>query len=184
MLRDQTASVIRRYQQQETGTNTALIHHGREKAPPAVPSPLNFTIATSLEDQALAFLFSTLVLRPTSDWRTSHGHLDFLLPFYQRAPPDSPLALATSWLGVLKLGTCTKGKPYASERLLLSRVLSSTLIATADPIQSISDETLETVIILQYGEHARARRYRGSLPSSTYQKGAETLIRKRGMLNF
>ena len=184
MLRDQTASVIRRYQQRESGTNTTLIPQGREKSPVALPSPLNTNIASSLEDQALCFLFSTLVLRPTSDWRTSHGHLDFLLPFYQRAPRDSPLALATSWLGVLTLGACTKGKPYAAEHLLLSRVLSGTLTATADPIQSTSDETLKTVIMLQYGEHARARRYKASLPSSTHQKGAEALIRKRGTLNF
>lgn len=119
------------------------------------------------------------------DLRTSHGHLDFLQPLYLKAPVNSPVAAATTWLAVVLMGTYDKGRPYHLERQLLTKVVENTLVALKDPTLSLKDETLMVVLILSYGEHLRNQRYgRQSSASIIHQQGAEALIRKRGDLNF
>jgi hypothetical protein len=93
----------------------------------------------------MSFFFSTVVPSPTGDWQAIQGRLDFLLPLYLKSFSESALALATSWLSVVMVGTCLKGKPYFSEGDLLSNALESLLFAVADPMKSLKDETLTTI---------------------------------------
>ncbi|KAF2092514.1 hypothetical protein NA57DRAFT_82230 [Rhizodiscina lignyota] len=147
VLRDETATLIGRYRNQKRG---AAVSHvaGMTVQPPSLPKD----IALAFESRALHFMLSGAAWEAT-DWRTSHGHLDFVQPLYRGAAFDSPLALAATWLAVLIMGTCYSGTPYSSERLLLSKVFKSILAAVADPVHSVKDETLAAVILVTYGEH-------------------------------
>ena len=177
VLRDQTASVVGRHRNQR---RESPISPG--KLPGTTPQTSSFPkdVAYGLESHALAFLFSM----PVRDWRTSHGHLDFLQPLYQKVSSDSPLALATSWLAVLMMGTCDKGRPYPLEALFMTKFIKSIQADLRDPISSVKDETLTAVILVTYGEHLRDQRYGSRSTCILHQEGAEALIRKRGVLNF
>ncbi len=145
-------------------------------------------MAESLEAHALAMLFSADFVAPMRDWRTSHGHLDFVQPLYKRVTSESPLALATCWLAVMTMSSnCNRDQPYPLEAVLLSKVIQAILAAIEDPVTSVEDETLTAVVVLTYGEYLRTHRL-GQLPptswATVHQEGAEALIRKRGELNF
>ena len=181
VLRDHTTSLVARHRK----TTCEIPVSPTKIACKALQTPsLPRDITYSLESHALAFLFSSGDIVPARDTRASHGHLDFLHPLYQNVAPNSPLSLATSWLGVVVMGMYNRGKPYSLEGQLIGKVIESILAAVADPISSLKDETLMAVILVAYGEHWRERRYGTYQTSAIHQQGAESLIRQRGILNF
>lgn len=175
-MRDQTAVVTHRYRR-KAATKTADPPKPRE-------SNLPWDVAPSLEVNALYVFFTSVVLRPAKDWRTSHGHLDFLLPLHLNAACDSALALATSWVAVMLMGITLKDEPYPLENVLFAQAITKVMADVADPLKSMTDETLSAVIMLQYGEDIRSQRYKRCLPSPVHQDGAEALVKKRRALNF
>lgn len=215
VLRDQTARVVGRYHNRNRNHDHNSSPRRNESPRPSSSSSsyksifnplvtfLPKELPHSIESHSLAFLFSTA---PKRDHRTSHGHLDFLRPLYNNVNLDSPLALATSWLGMLLLTTeSTTCGPInqsrsshceESERNLTIKMLQSIRSAINDPVLSMKTETLTAVILVTYGEYIRKRdRIYGhgydSKKKSTimaafmiHQEGAEALIRRRGRLNF
>lgn len=137
------------------------------------------------------FLFTTGTLLYKKDDRLSHGHLDFLQPRYQDALSESPLALATTWLAFIIMGSHTNERywiHYSERSQLMTRALQGISNAIRDPVDNVKDETLSAVILLAYGEYLylQSKECIGKVDArfTIHQDGAEALIRRRGLLNF
>lgn len=181
VLRNKTDSVISNYKRRQA--NGFVSHELERSKASLVPESLGLSLRT----RALSFLVSTLVPGLNGDQQTSNDHREFLkslLVLYENSPSDSTIVRATTWLSVVVMGTCSKGKPYFLEGILLSDALGSVNEALMDPTQSGRDETLGAVLALQFGEHMRYQRYKVTKSSTVHQSGAEALVAKRGTSNF
>lgn len=120
----------------------------------------------------------------TVDPQSQSGFPELLRPLYERLPLDSPLQLATSALAV-NVTYSALGRPLESD--LPSSLLSKALLATKsiinDPVQSLTDETLASVLILGACE-ALKQAAESHPPSGVHKFGALALVRARGPLNF
>ena len=150
------------------------------------------------EQEAICAFFLDFVLLPRHP-DSFRGHLEHLLPLYQGALPNSPIALATSSVALSVSGN---PHPRSSDRQLarniFGRALRKTSNAIRDPVESLKDETLMAVLLLGLYERINASPSSTSQrPSSdhtepapppasmtsTHNEGAAALVKHRGVAN-
>jgi hypothetical protein len=132
---------------------------------------------------ALCFFFTGYVTI-ARDPQTSRGFLEYLLPLYSNAPHDSPISQATSALAIMLASMWSrKGIETEESRRFFGKALAMTKAAIDDPQQNTTDETLMTVLLLEFYESCNSR-FRSEVSSGTHNAGAIALVKHRGSLNF
>ena len=101
------------------------------------------------EQQAICAFFLDFVLLPRNP-DSVRGHLEHLQPLYQKAAPESPLALATSSVALIMSGgsAVRTADQQQMGRATFGRALQKTSTAIRDPVESLKDETLMAVLLL------------------------------------
>lgn len=117
-----------------------------------LPLSLPRSFHDSPEQQAVNGFFVNYVLIRRHPY-SRRGYLDCLLPLYQNARDDSLLSLATTAMALAIEG----GSPSTAHYRKLShsffgRALVKTSRAIRDPIESVKDETLMSVLLLSFYE--------------------------------
>lgn len=104
------------------------------------------------EQLAICQFFTNFVLVPTHP-DAQCGFLDCLLPLYTSTRHGSMLSLATSAVALAVAGSEPEQRPvYHMGRAILGDALRKTTIALRDPVQSVQDETLMTVMLMGFYE--------------------------------
>ncbi|KAG8532498.1 uncharacterized protein KY384_002375 [Bacidia gigantensis] len=140
------------------------------------------------EQQAICAFFLDFVLLPRNT-DASRGHLEHLLPLYQRSAHDSPLALATSSIALAISGNPhTRDSDQQLARTIFGRALRKASAAIRDPVESLRDETLLAVLLLGLFERLSAATGSNTGESSTdmtstHNAGAAALVKHRGREN-
>lgn len=179
MLRDETQSVSRKAQRKKkrgvngqgsatatTAANSPKTAGGRRSAGSNgrfPPSPAIATTATSglilpesfqetPEQQAVNAFFSNYIQIPRHPY-SRRGYLECLLPLYQNTRQDSLLSLATSAIALVVGGGQPSTQHYRNiSRSYFGKALIKTSRAIRDPVESIKDETLMSVLLLSFYE--------------------------------
>ena len=135
------------------------------------------------EAECISFFFNYYV-DVTTDREAQVGYLELLSPLHGKVRPGSPLSLATSALAT-NITFAAFGRSLDSELpcALFSKALTMTQSAINDPVQSRTDETLVTVLLLGACDII-GRTARSQLPSGIHKNGAFALVKHRGALNF
>ncbi|KAI4123511.1 MAG: hypothetical protein LQ338_005235 [Usnochroma carphineum] len=176
VLRDETESVARKAQRKKkreanakgTATTTAAADTlaagrstGSNRTVP--PSSAIATTATSglllpksfqgtPEQQAINTFFSNYILIPRHPLM-KRGYLECLLPLYQNTRHDSLLSLATTAMALAIEGGSPSTQHYRQvSRSYFGKALVKTGRAIRDPVESIKDETLMSVLLLSFYE--------------------------------
>ena len=128
--------------------------------------------------------FFTNYITVTRDHHTRRGFLEYLLPLYQNVSHDSPLSVATSALAITFTSIwARRGQDSELARRFSGRALALIKAAIDDPMQNTTDDTLMTVLLLEFHESVSGTIQ--SRPSSgVHQSGAVALVKHRGSLNF
>ncbi|KAL8677730.1 MAG: hypothetical protein Q9186_005865 [Xanthomendoza sp. 1 TL-2023] len=134
------------------------------------------------EDQAVNAFFHNYVLIPRHPY-SRRGYLDCLLPIYQNARHDSLLSLATTAIALAIEG----GSPSTAHYRQLShsffgKALVKTGRAIRDPVESVKDETLMSVLLLSFYERVLATADFKPI-SGVHDTGAVALVKYRGKEN-
>lgn len=104
------------------------------------------------EQLAICQFFTNFVLVPTHP-DAQCGFLNCLLPLYISTRHGSTLSLATSAVAFAVAGSEPEQRPiYKMGRAILEDALRKTTAALRDPIQSVQDETLMTVMLMGFYE--------------------------------
>lgn len=115
------------------------------------PSPA-LGLGQTPEQLAICQFFTNFVLVPTHP-DAQCGFLDCLLPLYTSTRHGSILSLATSAVALAVAGSEPEQRPiYHMGRAILGDALRKTTIALRDPVQSVQDETLMTVMLMGFYE--------------------------------
>lgn len=132
---------------------------------------------------SLCFFFTNYVAT-TRDPTVSRGYFEYLLPVFSRVMPSSPLSLATSAVAVnLSQMWMQRGPDTLLARSIFQKALTSLKDDISDPVKAKNDETLLTVLLLEFYE-AVGSRFQNKDSSATHQSGAVALIKHRGAENF
>ena len=135
------------------------------------------------EMASLCFFFTNYVAT-TSDPTVSRGYFEYLLPVYSRAMPFSPLSVATSAVAVnIAQMWMQRGPDTLLARSIFQKSLTALKRDISDPVKATADETLMTVLLLEFYE-AVGSRFQNKDSSATHQSGAVALIKHRGAANF
>lgn len=133
--------------------NPVIIPEQRITAPrPFIdPSPA-LGLGQTPEQLAICQFFTNFVLVPTHP-DAQCGFLDCLLPLYTSTRHDSMLSLATSAVALAVAGSEPDRRlSYLLGRAILGDALRKTTAALQDPVQSVQDETLMTVMLMGFYE--------------------------------
>lgn len=104
------------------------------------------------EQLAICQFFTNFVLVPTHP-DAQCGFLDCLLPLYTSTRHDSILSLATSAIALAVVGSEPGQRAaYQMGRAFLGDALRKTAIDLRDPVKSVQDETLMTVLLMGFFE--------------------------------
>ena len=135
------------------------------------------------EVDSLCFFFTKYVTIER-DPQTSRGFLEYLLPLYSSAPHDSHLSVATSALAIMLTSMWSRrGVETEESRRFFGKALTMTKAAIDDPQQNTTDETLLTVLLLEFYEICSSK-FKSKVSSGTHNTGAIALVKHRGSLNF
>lgn len=135
------------------------------------------------EMMSLCFFFTNYVAT-TRDPTVSRGFFEYLLPVYSRTTPFSPLSLATSAVAVnLSQMWMQRGPDTLLARSIFQKALTALKSDIMDPVQAKTDQTLLTVLLLEFYESVGSR-FQNKDSSATHQSGALALIKHRGAANF
>lgn len=120
----------------------------------------------------------------TVDTQSPTGLLELLRPLYAESPSESPLRIATSALAA-SVTYSALGRSLQSDLpcSLLSKALLMIKSTLNDPVLSLTDETLASILLLGACE-ALNQATRLHLPSGVHKLGALALVEARGSLNF
>ncbi|MCJ1287232.1 hypothetical protein MMC26_006580 [Xylographa opegraphella] len=137
------------------------------------------TLQECQERQALCYFFSQFTAIPQHH-STSRGYLEYLLPAYFDAAPQSPLfaALSATALATFSNRPGRKVLMYNAQKMYLTAVA---LIqkAVADPVEAKMDTTIVAVLLLGLYETITCTEH--SLPSwGKHVDGAVALVKHRG----
>ncbi|KAI4093305.1 MAG: hypothetical protein LQ339_007700 [Xanthoria mediterranea] len=111
------------------------------------------------------------------------GYLDCLLPLYQNARDDSLLSLATTAMALAIEGASPSTAHYRKlSHSFFGRALVKTSRAIRDPIESVKDETLMSVLLLSFYERVLATSETKDI-SGVHDTGAVALVKHRGKEN-
>lgn len=104
------------------------------------------------EQQAVNAFFANYVLIPRHPY-SKRGYLECLLPLYQNTRHDSLLSLATSAMALAIEGGSPSTQHYRQiSRSYFGKALVKTSRAIRDPVESVKDETLMSVLLLSFYE--------------------------------
>ncbi|KAL8765194.1 MAG: hypothetical protein Q9209_007655 [Squamulea sp. 1 TL-2023] len=147
-----------------------------------LPRSLPRSLHDSPEEQAVNGFFQDFVLFPRHPY-SKRGFLDCLLPLYQNTRHDSLLSLATTAIALAILG----GSPsLAHYRQLAHSYFGKALVKTSrairDPVESVKDETLMSVLLLSFYERVLATEEAKNI-SGVHDTGAVALVKHRGKEN-
>ncbi len=132
---------------------------------------------------ALCFFFTSYV-NIARDPQTSRGFIEHLLPLYSNAPYNSPISRATSALAIMVTSMWSRKGPETNEsRRFSGQALAMTKTAIDDPQQNTTDETLMTVLLLEFCESCNSR-CKSEISSGTHNAGAIALVKHRGPINY
>ncbi|KAL8803062.1 MAG: hypothetical protein Q9200_006366 [Gallowayella weberi] len=134
------------------------------------------------EDQAVNAFFHNYVLIPRHPY-SRRGYLDCLLPLYQTTRHDSLLSLATTAIALAVEG----GSPSTAHYRQLSHSFFGKALVKAgrairDPVESVKDETLMSVLLLSFYERVLATADVKPI-SGVHDSGAVALVKHRGKEN-
>lgn len=115
------------------------------------PSP-SLGLGQTPEQLAICKFFTNFVLVPTHP-DAQCGFLGCLFPLYISTRHDSILSLATSAVALAVAGSEPNQRlAYHLGRAILGDALRKTTAALQDPVQSVQDETLMTVMLMGFYE--------------------------------
>lgn len=175
MLRDETDAVSRKAQRKRrrdpanargaataAESNQSGSQQPNRKLPPsstmaiATTATSGFSLPKSLleppEQAAVNAFISNYVLIPRHPY-SKRGYLDCLLPLYQNTRHDSLLSLATAAMALAIEGNSPSTQHYRRlSRSFFGKALVKTSKAIRDPVESMKDETLMSVLLLSFYE--------------------------------
>ncbi|KAL8946487.1 MAG: hypothetical protein Q9222_007125 [Ikaeria aurantiellina] len=206
VLRDQTESVTRKAQRKKKkdpanakGTATAAesspktadqrrvgAYQPTASSAIATTAPSGFILTRPLheapEKQAVDFFFTNYVLIPRHPY-SRRGYLECLLPLYQNTREDSLLSLATTATALVIEGGLPSTQHYRQlSRSFFGKALVKTGRAIRDPVESVKDETLMSVLLLSFYERVLATSEARQI-SGVHDTGAVALVKHRGKEN-
>ncbi|KAL8708409.1 MAG: hypothetical protein Q9220_006699 [cf. Caloplaca sp. 1 TL-2023] len=204
VLRDQTESVTKKAQRKKKndpanakGTATATTSSPKtadqrayqlKAASPAIATTASsgFLLTRSLheppEKQAIHLFFTDYVLIPRHPY-SKRGYLECLLPLYQNTRHDSLLSLATTATALVVEGGSPSTQHYRQlSRSFFGKALVKTSRAIRDPVESVKDETLMSVLLLSFYERVLATSEAKQI-SGVHDTGAVALVKHRGKEN-
>ncbi|KAI4235404.1 MAG: hypothetical protein LQ352_008093 [Teloschistes flavicans] len=122
---------------------------------------------------------------------SSRGYLDFLLPLYQNTRHDSLLSLATIAMALAIQGGSPRFQHYRQlSHSYFGKALLKASKAIRDPVESVQDDTLMSVLILSFYEVGGADTLKRVLAASeatpisgVHDSGAVALVKHRGKQN-
>ena len=197
VLKDQTTKLPERIQKRKAAQarrqaklNNALgLSNGQRLSATEKPASDDYpAICTSPsaktgEHEALCFFFDNYATAPRDDL-TNRGFFEYILPVFEKAPSDSPAALATIAVAT-NMHTLWRyeGPDQPFPHSCYTRAVSSTKAAIEDPNLSKSDNLLLAVLLLDFYD-VISRRLSNMPPPEQHQDGALALVRHRGKDNF
>ena len=117
-----------------------------------LPLPLSKSFQDSPQEQAINGFFQNFVLIPRHPY-SRRGYLDCLLPLYQSTRHDSLLSLATTAMAlIIESGSPSTAHYRQLSKSFFGRALVKTGRAIRDPVESVKDETLMSVLLLSFYE--------------------------------
>ncbi|KAK2765133.1 hypothetical protein FQN54_008832 [Arachnomyces sp. PD_36] len=139
--------------------------------------------APSIEELAMGF-FLNRIAGPLRDPRSQWGFMGYIPSAYSRAPCGSPLSVATATFALVLFSVyfCRTAALDAAQRLF-PKVVTLTQDAIQDPVESKSNETLMTVILMALYEDVKGT-FDLHRPLAVHLNGAIALLRHRGRGNF
>ncbi|KAL8913327.1 MAG: hypothetical protein Q9171_001804 [Xanthocarpia ochracea] len=144
--------------------------------------PLSKSFQDSPEEQAINGFFQNYVLIPRHPY-SRRGFLDCLLPLYQNTRHDSLLSLATTAIAlIIESGSPSTAHYRQLSQSFFGRALVKTGKAIRDPVESVKDETLMSVLLLSFYERVLATAEAKDI-SGVHDTGAVALVRHRGKQN-
>ncbi|KAL9584742.1 MAG: hypothetical protein Q9212_001932 [Teloschistes hypoglaucus] len=209
VLRDQTKSVSLKAQQrkskkqsatnnaQKTGTSHCIAESHNSLQPSGRLPPSFAIIATNAttgylslptalheppEQQAVNAFISNYVSITRHSY-SSRGYLDFLLPLYQNTRHDSLLSLATTAVALTVEGGSPRFRHFRDlSHSHFGKALLRASKAIRDPVESIKDDTLMSVLLLSFYERVLAVAESKQI-SGVHDSGAVALVKHRGKQN-
>jgi Fungal Zn(2)-Cys(6) binuclear cluster domain len=195
MLKDQTTSVPQKAKRKQAAKDKKRAQERRQESAeeefgpnssPDLNTSQALTVSAMPVDHEMAslYFFFTNYVATTRDPTVSRGYFEYLLPAYSRVMPSSPLSLATSAVAVnLSQMWMQRGPDTLLARSIFQKALTSLKDDISDPVKAMTDETLLTVLLLEFYE-AVGSRFQNKDSSATHQSGAVALIKHRGAANF
>ncbi|KAL8956525.1 MAG: hypothetical protein Q9193_005977 [Seirophora villosa] len=191
VLRDQTQSVARKAQRRRI--RQPEVHAARRSNEAFPPRSAVATTATSgyflppsfqdtPEQQAFNAFFDNYILISRHPF-SKRACLECLLPLYKNTRHDSLLSLATTAMAL----AIQRGPPSTRHfgnisRAYFTKALVKASKAIRDPVESIKDETLMSILLLSFYERILA--FPDSKPiSRVHNAGAVALVKHRGKEN-
>lgn len=163
----------------ESANNTTM-----ECAFEVSPYLIPFPIQQDGCDAAVGFFFHHYVGQKTG----SPSRLGFnqqWQPSYHKSIEDSSLRLATSAVGVnITMMWGLQGCDTQLPRSLFLRAVAATRQAVIDPVQSLSDELLMTILVFDLYDDILLHYRQGLDSHGTHKRGALALVNHRGALNY
>lgn len=150
--RDQTKSTVRRMTKalsKSRSTTTSTLPSPRPSPTrQQTPDPIA-TLTVPLAQRAICYFASNFLYVPLG--HMPHGHMDYLVPLIDCAPPDSALRSAFNACAIAALGNREKTNNVNLTNLSLREhtvALAKTHAALGNPATASSDATLATVLLL------------------------------------
>ncbi|KAL8763588.1 MAG: hypothetical protein Q9194_007301 [Teloschistes cf. exilis] len=144
--------------------------------------PLPITLHEPPEQQAVNAFISNYVSISRHSY-SSRGYLDFLLPLYQNTRHDSLLSLATTAVALAIEGGSARFQHYRDlSHSYFGKALLRASKAIRDPVESIKDDTLMSVLLLSFYERVLAVAESKQI-SGVHDSGAVALVKHRGKQN-
>lgn len=151
-----------------------------ESSPYLIPTPIQQDGC----DAAVLFFFHHYVGQKTGS-PTRLGFNQQWQPSYHKSIEDSSLRLATTAVGVnITMMWGLQGCDTQLPRSLFLRAVAATRQAVIDPVQSLSDELLMTILVFDLYDDILLHYRQGLHSHGTHKRGALALVNHRGALNY
>ncbi|KAL8895167.1 MAG: hypothetical protein Q9207_008281 [Kuettlingeria erythrocarpa] len=177
-------------QQHEQHQRQQLEHQQQQQEPTSSATATTATSGLILprsfqdspEQQAVNAFFSNYILIPRHP-HSRRGYLEVLLPLYRNTRPDSLLSSATSAIALAVGGGSPSTRHFRDLSVTyFGKALVKTSRAIRDPVESVKDETLMSVLLLSFYERVLGKSESKTI-SGVHDTGAVALVKHRGKEN-
>ncbi|RVX75600.1 hypothetical protein B0A52_00953 [Exophiala mesophila] len=135
-------------------------------------------------DAAVGFFFRHYVGRKTGA-PSRLGFNQTWQPSYHNSTEDSPLRLATAAVSVnISMMWSYQGCDTQLPRSLFLQAIAATRHAVVDPVESLSDELLMTILVFDLYDDLLLHYGSGTYSHGAHKRGALALINHRGSVNY